>query len=126
MQANKGLVLLVDDDTDVREALRDSVADEGYCAIEAQNGQEALDYLRSNQPPCIIFLDWNMSPVNGSQFMAEASQDPALARIPVVLVTADSRAAQKSKRGFAAYLTKPIDMDSLFALLSRYCGRGRQ
>ncbi len=123
MAASKRPILLVDDDPDIREAIRDIVADEGYEIAEATNGQEALDYLSANPAPPLILLDWNMAPVNGRQFMAEAAKDPALSKIPVVLLTADIKVREKSRGGgFVAYLMKPINLDALFAILGRYCG----
>jgi CheY-like chemotaxis protein len=113
---------LVDDDPDILEALRDTLADEGYEAHEATNGQEALDYLRSHAAPPLVLLDWNMAPINGSEFMAQMAREPALSEIPVVLLTADAKAPQKSlNNGFAGYLMKPVDLDALFAVLARYC-----
>ena len=115
-------VLLVDDDPDIREAIRDTLADEGYETIEARDGQEALDYLRSHPVPPLVLLDWNMTPVNGPQFMAEAAKDPALSKVPVVLLTADARALEQSKAGFVGCLTKPVSLDALFEVVARYCG----
>lgn len=116
-------VLLVDDDLDIRDAVRETLADEGYETIEANDGQEALDYLRSHPLPPVILLDWNMGPMNGRQFMEELAKDPTLSFIPVVLLTADARAEEKSMTGsFAGYLRKPVDLDSLFAYLKLHCG----
>jgi CheY-like chemotaxis protein len=122
--ADRKRVLVVDDDPEIREALRDILADEGYSTVEASNGHDALDYLRSNPPPPLILLDWNMTPMNGPQFMAEVEKDPVLSKIPVILLTADVRATDKSRssKGFVGYLTKPVDLDALFGVLSRYCG----
>jgi two-component system, OmpR family, response regulator CpxR len=115
-------VLLVDDDADMREAIRISMEDEGYEMVEASDGQEALDYLRSHPPPPVILLDWNMAPMNGPQFMAEVSKSSELAEVPVIVLTADARAPEKVKRqGYAGCLTKPFQLDALFELLRRYC-----
>jgi CheY-like chemotaxis protein len=63
-----------------------------------------------------------MSPMNGEQFMSELSRDGALANVPVVLLTADARLEDKVRsRSFAGSLRKPIDLEALFALVSRYC-----
>jgi CheY-like chemotaxis protein len=116
-------VLLVDDDSDIREALRDILADEGYATIEATNGRDALHYLRSHAPPPpLILLDWNMAPMNGPEFMAEVATDPLLSRIPVVLLTADARASEKANHHrFVGYLRKPVDLDALFGIVGQYC-----
>jgi CheY-like chemotaxis protein len=122
MPVSKGPILVVDDDPDVRGAIHDALADEGYRSTEAADGQDALDYLRSNPTTPLVLLDWNMAPMNGPQFMAETAKDPSLSNIPVVLLTADARAAQKSKNGFMDYLVKPVNLDALFAVIVRYCG----
>jgi CheY-like chemotaxis protein len=118
----KGTVLVVDDDDDVREALSSILNDEGYPTTGARDGQEALDTLRSQSLPSLILLDWNMPGMNGPQFMVEVAKDPALARVPVVLVTADARVPAKATSApFVGYLAKPIALDALFALVGRYC-----
>jgi CheY-like chemotaxis protein len=123
MAATKGPVLVVDDDSDFREAIRDTLAAEGYAAILVGDGQAALDYLRSNPAPPLILLDWNMAPMNGAQFKAAVAEDPVLSRIPVVLFTADFRASQKVKTGgFVGHLMKPVDLGELFEIIGRYCG----
>ena len=123
MQARKGPVLVVDDDADMREAVRDTLAGEGYEAHVAKGAREALDYLRAHPSPPLILLDWNMAPMNGARFMAELSSDAALSSIPVVLLTADVRAAvDATHRGFVGCLTKPVDLELLFAVVERHCG----
>jgi CheY-like chemotaxis protein len=114
-------VLVVDDDRDIREAIRDTVSDGGYEVAEATNGVDALEYLRSHPPPPLILLDWNMAPMNGSEFMDEVLKDPALSVIPVVLLTADGRAFEKAKtKGFVGWLRKPVSLDALFEILNRH------
>jgi CheY-like chemotaxis protein len=123
MRACKGPVLVVDDDADIREAVRDTLSEEGYETHVAAGAEEALEYLRANPSPPLILLDWNMAPMNGARFMAELGSDAALSSIPVVLLTADARAAAgAAHRGFAGCLTKPVDLDLLFALVGRHCG----
>jgi CheY-like chemotaxis protein len=114
-------VLVIDDDPDIREAIRDALADEGYETIEASDGQDALNYLRGGNPaPPLILLDWNMAPMNGPKFMAEVAKDPVLSRIPVVLLTADARASETSRgMGFVDCLVKPVSLEALFAVLGR-------
>ncbi len=123
MPARKGPVLVVDDDADMREAVRDTLSEEGYEAHVVAGGQEALAYLRAHPLPPLILLDWNMAPMNGARFMDELGSDSVLSSIPVVLLTADARAAANAAvRGFVGCLTKPVDLDVLFALVGQHCG----
>jgi CheY-like chemotaxis protein len=122
MSSSSGPLLVVDDDIDIREAIRDTLEQEGYTVAEARDGTEALHYLRSNPLPPLILLDWNMSPMNGPQFMAEFSKEPTFGSIPVVLLTADGRAEEKAKtNGYAGYLKKPVSLEDLFKIIGRYC-----
>jgi DNA-binding response OmpR family regulator len=115
-------VLVVDDDPDLLEAMHDALTSEGYDSVGASDGKAALGYLRSNPAPGLVLLDWNMSPMNGEQFMSELSRDAALANVPVVLLTADARLEDKVRGNtFAGSLRKPIDLEALFALVDRYC-----
>jgi|HubBroStandDraft_6_1064221.scaffolds.fasta_scaffold210614_2 CheY-like chemotaxis protein len=123
MPTRRGPVLVVDDDTDMREAVRDTLSEEGYETHVASGGHEALEYLRAHPLPPLILLDWNMAPMNGARFMEELGSDASLASIPVVLLTADLRAAAHATGwGFVGCLTKPVDLDVLFALVGRHCG----
>jgi CheY-like chemotaxis protein len=90
MQSHK-LVLIVDDDGDFREALRDALQTEGYETAEASNGAAALDYQRKSPPPGLILLDWNMAPMNGAEFLAELAKEPSTRGVPIVVLTAEQR-----------------------------------
>ena len=116
------LVLVIDDDSDIREAIHDLLMVEGIGTAEARDGSSGLEYLRSNRPPGVILLDWNMAPMNGAAFMSEVSRDAALSRIPVVVVTADVRAGQTARaQGLGTLLMKPIDPDQLLEIARRHC-----
>jgi CheY-like chemotaxis protein len=115
-------ILLVDDDADIREAVRDTLELEGYTVHEAVDGEDAFTYLHRNPLPGLILLDWNMAPMNAPDFMRRFQSEPALSRIPVVLLTADMRADEKmNTSGFADLLKKPVDLETLFAIVARYC-----
>lgn len=115
-------ILVVDDDEDIREAVVDTLIDEGYAAVAVGDGQEALAFLHRHPAPGLVLLDWNMTPMNGAQFMAQFAQQPKWASIPVVLVTADARIDPNIKLGaFAACLRKPVNLQDLFGLAARYC-----
>ena len=117
----RGPILVVDDDPDVREAIADTLQDEGYQVVESSGGSEALAYLRSHSPPSLIFLDWNMAPMNASQFMDEFTKEPAFQGLPVVLVTADVHASDKATTSrYDGFITKPINLETLFSVVERF------
>src|SRR5690349_16999267 len=88
MPAPRGLVLLIDDDEDLREALADILDEHGYQVVHAGNGQKALELLRAGLRPGLMLLDLMMPVMDGAQFRAEQRADPALRGIPVVVLSA--------------------------------------
>ena len=82
-------ILLVDDDGDVRETIREALEEEGHRVTSAANGQEALSLLRDGKVrPDLILLDIMMPEMDGWAFRAEQRKHPELASIPVVVFTA--------------------------------------
>jgi CheY-like chemotaxis protein len=81
-------VLIVDDDRDIRELLGELLADEGFVIEAAWNGAEAMKRLRAGFRPNVIILDLMMPVMDGLAFRAEQKQNPELAAIPVIGVTA--------------------------------------
>ncbi len=86
---NGNAILVVDDDTDLRESLGDVLRDEGYEVTLAANGQEALDLLPGLERPCAVVLDIAMPVMSGTEFYRAMSAMPALADIPVAVLTCD-------------------------------------
>ena len=123
MGRREGTILVVDDDPDIRDALRDTLQDAGYAVAEVTGGVEALTWLRSHPAPALILLDWNMTPMNAPQFMLEFCREKAFSHVPVVLITADIHATQKVRSGpYRGYISKPVSLDALFDVLSRLAG----
>jgi CheY-like chemotaxis protein len=114
-------VLIVEDDLDIRDALSQILEEEGYLVATAANGLEALSLLRSGPRPRIILLDLMMPVMNGWQFRAEQRSDPALAEIPVVVISADNNVQEKARSiGVVDCFRKPIEIAGLLATLARY------
>lgn len=87
-----------------------------------RDGRAALERLRGGAKTCLILLDMSMPVMNGWQFRQAQLKDEALARIPVVVCTADGRAAEKARSiGAAGSLRKPIDPERLFELVRAHC-----
>lgn len=114
---HKRTVLVVDDDYDLRETLRDVLEDEGYLVQTAANGQEALDCLHDGSAPEVVLLDLMMPVMDGWHFLDELQRDSALADIPVVVMSA----SQDRGRGLGntAFLSKPLDYHTLVATVAR-------
>lgn len=118
----RGKVLIVEDDTDLRDALSQILEDEGYRVGCAEHGLDALERLRDGTRPCLILLDLTMPVMNGWQFRAEQRQDPELASIPVVVISAGANLAEQLQSlGVHDYLRKPIQLGQLLATVRRYC-----
>jgi CheY-like chemotaxis protein len=112
-------VLVVDDDRDIRDSIREILIDEGYAVACAADGQEALDYLERHAKVGVILLDLMMPGMDGFQFREEQAADPRLARIPVVLMSADSGVMKRRRLPGNEFLRKPIDIDCLVDAVKR-------
>jgi CheY-like chemotaxis protein len=114
-------ILVVEDDFDSREMMKLFLESEGYPVVSAAHGKEALHQL-SGLSPCLIILDLMMPVMNGWEFRAAQTQDPALSKIPVVVVSADGNVKEKAtKLGVAGYLQKPVQFDALLDLVKQHC-----
>jgi CheY-like chemotaxis protein len=120
----KKLILIVDDDEALRDALSEALTDEGYAAIGAADGAEALTLLRKmdqtdGHRPSAILLDLMMPGMNGWQFREAQRMDAALSSIPVVFMTANST-VKPSSCDCDQFLRKPITLDDLLEVVARY------
>lgn len=114
-------VLIVDDDFALREALCAALEGEGFSVASAGNGREALEYLRREERPRVVLLDLMMPIMNGWEFRAEQRQDPELASIPVVVLSAFSRATDEELRDIKDFLRKPVTLTELLSAIRPYC-----
>lgn len=127
MTAPVGNVLIVEDDPDTREMLTIMLATQGFHAVAAEDGLEALHLLRTvrrraPEVPCLILLDLKMPRLGGGEFRRAQLGDPTVAGVPVAVMSGATDAAQRAQAlGAVATLTKPIDMDVLLQVVKRYC-----
>ena len=115
-------VLIVEDDEDLREMMAQLLTLEGYDAASVANGREALDYLQHSSTPNVILLDLMMPVMDGWEFRRQLEADPALAPVPVIVLSALDQVRAMNIHA-AAFLKKPLDFDRLLALVRGYCDR---
>jgi CheY-like chemotaxis protein len=91
--------------------------------VWAANGHEALARLHGGRPmPGLILLDLMMPVMDGWEFLVAQQDDPALARIPVIVISADHALRHEvAQLEVAGYLPKPFEYDALLDTVQRYC-----
>ena len=121
-EAPANLVLVVDDDPDIREQVAEILADEGYDVITAANGREALERLRDGGRPALILMDLLMPVMDGWALRAELERDPRTREIPVVLLSGQGNAREEATRLDAhACLVKPVPYPTLLGTVQKFC-----
>ena len=116
--AGPDVVLVVDDDYDIREALTDVLVSEGYSVVTAADGGEALDHLRGGVRPAVMLLDLMMPRVSGVEVIDALRKDESLSRIPVVVCSAN-RGYGPDDLGVHDVLRKPVSVEELLDAVAR-------
>jgi len=118
-------ILVVDDDPDIRETMIEVLEEAGYLAVGAADGVEALAQLRDPEDRwCVVLLDLMMPNMDGRTFRSEQLQDPGIAPIPVVIVSAMSDVAEAAEElQVAAHVNKPVRLSELVKIVDRFCPR---
>jgi CheY-like chemotaxis protein len=120
-------VLIVEDDYATREMLAGLLSSQGFYAVGAEDGLEALHLLRTvrrraPEASCLVLLDLAMPRFGGDEFRRAQLHDPCVAAVPVVVM---SGATDLEQRAFAmdavATIRKPINFDVLLNVVTRYC-----
>ena len=116
--AGPNVVLVVDDDYDIREALSDVLASEGYSVVTAADGGEALERLRGGVRPDVVLLDLMMPRVSGVEVIDALRKDESLREIPVVVCSAN-RGYGPDDLGVHGVLRKPVSVEDLLQAVAR-------
>jgi CheY-like chemotaxis protein len=115
-----GHILLVEDDRVLRETLSEALVLEGYEVVSVENGEAALAHLRSNRGTCLVLLDLMMPVMDGWKLRELMLGDAALAKIPVIVMTAAG--AQLAASVPAQWvLHKPLHMDAVMEVVEHHC-----
>jgi len=114
-------VLIVDDDHNFRETLRELLSDAGYQTRVATNAEEGIAMLQTTTPD-LTLCDWKMPGGGGEQFLRSLQSEGLLTTMPVIILTAHGtgpNAMQAMQLGAYDFITKPLDIDLALATVAR-------
>jgi CheY-like chemotaxis protein len=113
-------VLVVEDEEDLREMVRDALELNGYAVVTASDGQDALGKLADIDQLCLILLDLLMPGMNGWDFVEVLRKRSELAAVPVVV---HSSATGNAPAGVTRVLQKPVMFEHLLSVVREYCAQ---
>ena len=119
------MILIVEDDLEIREELIELITFEGQPAAGAEHGAAALAWLeRAPSPPSVILLDLMMPVMNGWDFRSLQRSNPRFASIPVVVMSGAGDVKTEARALEAhGFLLKPFTSEALFEALSPFLQR---
>lgn len=114
-------VLVVDDDTGIRELLKFRLPKSGFAVEASANGRECLDVLRTEPLPDVVLLDVRMPDMDGLDVLETIRAEFGTA-LPVVLLTGTEPRADTVATAATEYVTKPFTMDEVTACIRSVLG----
>ena len=108
-------ILVADDTASSRELMRTLLEHTGYEVCEAEDGLDAIEKARSENPD-LILLDIHMPRLDGYVTVSEMRRDEKLKELPIVALTASAMSGDRDKAikaGFTDYITKPVSLSML-------------
>jgi CheY-like chemotaxis protein len=120
LETNRCFVLIIEDDDAIRRSMQDVLELQGYRAVGASDGQEAINFLKdSRELPCVILLDMMMAGMNGWQFLDFQRNSEEFRDVPVIICSALSETAKSIKP--AAIIPKPVQLRTLISAVRNFC-----
>ena len=113
-------IIIIEDETDLRETLKEMLEISGFNVLSAENGQEGLRLLKElGKKPCLILLDLMMPVMNGWEFLETLRRDNQ--HVPVTVTSAAADVAEVQQQYGCNILRKPLSMDRLIAVAQEHC-----
>lgn len=112
-----GVVLVVDDEEDTRELLRELLEDQGFNVATAADGDDALDVINTLPRICLVILDLMMPRMGGVEVVQRLSKDPKNAALPIIVSTS---APDRAPAGVPC-LPKPVEVQRLVSVVEAHC-----
>jgi CheY-like chemotaxis protein len=113
-------VLVVEDEEDLREMVRDALELNGYTVVTASDGNDALRKLADIERLCLVLLDLLMPGMNGWEFFEVLRKRAGMVSVPVVV---HSSAPASAPAGVTRVLQKPMKFDQLLSVVRQYCAQ---
>lgn len=111
-------IIIIEDQEDIREILRDFFETEGYFVETACNGAEGVELLSKAEKPSLILLDLMMPVMDGFEFIDYMKINDPRNLIPIVVMSADNQAGKKALAlGVEHFLKKPLGLDQLMDVI---------
>lgn len=119
-------ILLIEDDPDIRDSVREFLESEGYNVVTAENGKIGLEKLHEIEHPCLILLDLFMPVMDGHEFLMHLKAENAdmVASLPIIVVTAapqPKRVLGETSERPVAFVKKPIELGPFLKMVEKHC-----
>ncbi|MCY1041039.1 response regulator [Corallococcus sp. bb12-1] len=115
MSDSAPLVLLIEDEADIRDALSTLLEMEGYRVAQCVHGEDAWAWLHANPSPSLVLLDLMMPVLDGQSFLLRLAQARMLEGVPIVVLSG----SPFKPDGAVAYLRKPVSVSELLDMVGR-------
>lgn len=115
------VILVVEDDDDIRDGMTSILELEGYVVYAAENGKKALEMLETINP-CLILLDLMMPVMDGWQFAELKKKNAKIAPVPLCIVSAIADKSHAQQLAAQKYVKKPVDALVLLNMVNQFCG----
>jgi CheY-like chemotaxis protein len=106
-------ILVVEDDAEGREALKELLEEFGFAVTEAKNGQVALDYMTCGLEPALVVLDLMMPVMSGHELLQIMDSYERLSRLPVLVVSGTPKSEFACGGTVVGFVSKPLDRDQV-------------
>ncbi|WP_172592439.1 response regulator [Nitrosomonas supralitoralis] len=118
------IVLIIDDNIDIRECLQTFFEEEGFIVYVATHGREGIEVLQRIEGSCLILLDLNMPVMNGREFLEKKRKLRLAHNSPVLVFSATRTRHNETIEGISEWINKPVDLNDFIDIVERYCGNG--
>lgn len=118
------IIMTADDSASVRQMVRFTLDQAGYDIVEAEDGRDALDKLKSTKVDMLL-TDLNMPNMDGIELIRETRTDPQYKFMPIVMLTTESQDSKKQegkKAGATGWIVKPFSPEQLVAVVRKVLG----